>query len=419
MSADEAEPGAADAQQPAARRPGPVTARSPRPDEHARAERTSSGGTRGTCNVALIGYAFMGRAHSNAYRQVGPFFSPRLMPRLKVLCGRDRSAVTDAAARLGFESAATDWRDVIARDDIDLVDVCTPGDSHAEIAIAAAEAGKAVLCEKPLANSVADATAMRDAVRRAGVVNMVCHNYRRVPAVMLAKRLIDEGRLGTIRHYRCAYLQDWIVDPAFPLVWRLRKERAGSGALGDIGAHSIDLARFLVGEIAEVAATLETFIRERPLPDRPTERGRVTVDDAAAAVVRFGNGAIGTLEATRMAIGRKNANRFEINGSTGSIAFDLERMNELELCLLDDLPAVRGFRTINVTEPDHPYTGNWWPPGHIIGYEHTFTHTVFDLLEGIADGQSPKPDFEDGLRNQRVLAAIVDAARERAWVRIG
>jgi predicted dehydrogenase len=369
-------------------------------------------------NVALIGYAFMGRAHSNAYRQVAPFFSPRLTPRLRVLCGRTKTAVDEAARQLGWEESATDWEEVVSRKDIDLVDICTPGDSHAPIAIAAARAGKAVFCEKPLANSLADARLMLAAVRRARVTHMICHNYRRVPAVMLAKSLIAAGRIGSIRHFRGTYLQDWINDPAFPLVWRLDRTRAGSGALGDIAAHVVDLARFLVGEIAEVAGALETFIRQRPLPGQSRRRGTVTVDDAALAVVRFHNGALGTIEATRLAPGRKNANRFEINGSRGSLSFDLERMNEIDVYFEDDPPAVRGFRRILVTEADHPYMKAWWPPGHIIGYEHTFTHTVYDLLEAIADKRVPEPSFVDGLRNQEVLDAIERASKTKRWVAI-
>jgi len=367
-------------------------------------------------NVALIGYAFMGKAHSNAYRQVSHFFSPRLTPRMKVLCGRTPAKVRAAAREHGWEETATDWREVVNRKDIDLIDIATPGDSHAEIAIAAARAGKAVFCEKPLANSVAEAERMLAAVTRTGVTHMICHNYRRAPAVMLAKQLIEEGQLGEIRHYRGTYLQDWVTDPKIPLVWRLDKNKAGSGALGDIGAHSIDLARFLVGEITEVAGDLKTFIKTRPLPGNPKKTGRVTVDDASTALVRFKNGAIGTIEATRMAPGRKNYNRFEINGSGGSLAFDMERMNELELYLESDKPRVRGFRRILVTEPGHPYFKAWWPAGHIIGYEHTFTHTVYDLLEAMADGKVPTPNFEDGVRNQRILGAIEKAARTRRWI---
>ena len=373
---------------------------------------------RGEVNVALIGYAFMGRAHSNAYRQVSPFFSPRLTPRLKVLCGRTPRAVAAAARQYGWDEAAVDWRRVVERSDIDLVDISTPGDSHAEIAIAAARAGKAVLCEKPLANSVRDAERMLAAVQKAGVAHMVCHNYRRAPAVMLAKQLIEDGRIGEVRHYRGTYLQDWITDPRFPLTWRFDKRKAGSGALGDIASHSIDLARFLVGEIAEVSAHLETFIKQRPLPDNPRRTGRVTVDDAVTALLRFENGAMGTVEGTRLAPGRKNYNRFEINGSTGSIAFDLERMNELEVYFESDRREVRGFRRVLVTEPVHPFVKAWWPPGHIIGYEHTFVHTFYDLLEAIADDRVPEPNFLDGVRNQRVLTAMERAAASRRWVKV-
>jgi predicted dehydrogenase len=372
----------------------------------------------GEINVALIGYAFMGRAHSNAYRQVTPFLKPRLRPRMKVLCGRTRPNVEAAAKELGWEEVSTSWEEVIARKDIHLVDIATPGDSHAEIALAAAEAGKTVFCEKPLANSLADAERMLAAVEKAGVTHMICHNYRRAPAVMLARDLISRGELGDIRHYRGTYLQDWITDPKFPLVWRLDRTKAGSGALGDIAAHSIDLARFLVGEIAEVAGHLETFVKERPLPGHADRTGRVTVDDAATALVRFENGAMGTIEATRMAPGRKNYNRFEINGSKGSVAFDLERMNELEVYFEADPVASRGFRRVMVTEPEHPYIKAWWPPGHIIGYEHTFVHTVYELLEAMADRRVPSPSFVDGVRNQRVLDAVEMAAQTRAWVSV-
>ena len=357
----------------------------------------------------------MGRAHSNAYRQVTPFFSPRLTPRLKVLCGRTKPDVEKAARSLGWDEAATDWEEVVRRPDIDIVDICTPGDSHAPIAIAAAKAGKVVFCEKPLANSVKDAERMLAAVTKARVAHMLCHNYRRAPAVMFAHRLIQDGQLGEIRHFRGTYLQDWINDPKFPLGWRLDKKRAGSGALGDIGAHVVDLARFLVGEIAEVSGDLRTFIKTRPLPGQPRRTGRVTVDDAAVAVARFANGAMGTIEATRLAPGRKNHNRFEINGSKGSLAFNLERMNELELYLESDRRGQRGFRTILVTESDHPFVKAWWPPGHIIGYEHTFTHTVYDLLEAVADDRIPSPNFSDGVKNQRVLDAIERSAKTRRW----
>jgi predicted dehydrogenase len=362
--------------------------------------------------VAMVGYQFMGRAHANAWRQVGRFFELPVEVEPAVVVGRTPAGVEAAAAKLGFAEAATSWQDVVQRKDVDVVDVCTPGDSHAEIAIAAAEAGKAVLCEKPLANGVADAERMRDAVHRARVVNGVCHNYRRAPAVALAKRLIEAGRLGKLHHWRGTYLQDWIVDPAFPRVWRLQRAHAGSGALGDIASHSIDLARHLVGEIAEVSGLLETFVPERPLPEGHG-MGAVDVDDAALALVRFANGAIGTIEGTRFAPGRKNHNRFEVNGSRGSLAFDLERMNELEL--YEESGPESGFRTILATDASHPYVAAWWPPGHGLGYEHTFVHTVRDFVVAAATGGTMQPDFEDGLATQRVLEAIERSAASRRW----
>jgi predicted dehydrogenase len=371
-----------------------------------------------TVIVALIGHALMGRAHSNAYRQVGPFFSPRLVPRMKVICGTNRAETEKAARTLGWEEASTDWEAVIRRPDIDIVDISTPGELHAPMAIAAAKAGKVVFCEKPLANTVAEAERMLAAVRKARVIHMICHNYRRVPAVMLAKDLVERGEIGDIRHFRAVYLQDWIGDPNLPLLWRFDKRRAGSGALGDIGAHIVDLARFLAGEIAEVSGDLRTFIKTRPLPENPRRRGRVTVDDAALAIARFTNGATGTFEATRLALGRKNHNRFEINGSRGSLAFDLERMNELEVYRESDRKTERGFRRILVTEAAHPFIKAWWPPGHIIGYEHTFIHTVYDLLEAIADDRLPEPNFLDGVRTQRVLDGIERSARSRRWHRV-
>src|SRR6478609_5851106 len=283
-------------------------------------------------NVAMIGYDFMGRAHSNAWRQVARFM-PDLPyePVMKVVAGRTEAKVKEAAERLGWEEYATRWEDVIARKDIDIIDICTPGDSHMPIAIAAAQAKKHILCEKPLANTLADAEQMWKAASGAGVMHMVCHNYRRCPAVALAKQLIDAGKIGTIYHYRGTYLQDWIVNPAFPRVWRLVKSSAGSGSLGDILSHTMDLSRYLVGEPVEVSGLLKTFVSERPLPEDPGRRGKVDVDDSAQALVKFANGAVGYYEGTRFAPGRKNYNRFEINGSKGSLVWDLERMNELEL----------------------------------------------------------------------------------------
>jgi predicted dehydrogenase len=367
--------------------------------------------------VAMIGYEFMGRAHANAWRQVPRFFQDlELVPTLAVVVGRNEQNVYRAREALGFEEASTDVRAVLARKDIDAIDICTPGDSHAEIAIAAAEAGKAVLCEKPLANDVAEAERMLAAVQRAGVVHMLCHNYRRCPAVVLARQLIAEGQLGEIHHYRGTYLQDWLLNPQFPRVWRLEKAKAGSGALGDILSHSMDLSRYLVGEPLEVAAQLKTFVSERPLPGNPARRGPVDVDDAAQALVRFASGATGYYEGSRFAAGRKNQNRFEINGSKGSLVWDLERLNELDVYV--ESGPQSGFRTISVTDPAHPYMAAWWPAGHIIGYEHSFVHTIHDFVRAVADGKPPRPSFEDGVQNQRVLDAIARAAASGRWERV-
>jgi predicted dehydrogenase len=379
----------------------------------------------------MVGYAFMGAVHSQAWRTAGRFFDLPFAPAMTALCGRDQVAVTAAAERMGWASVETDWKQLVTRDDIQLVDVCTPGDSHAEIAIAALEAGKHVLCEKPLANTVAEAEAMVDAAVAAearGVLSMVAFNYRRVPAVALARRLVAEGRIGTVRHVRAQYLQDWIVDPEFPLVWRLRKERAGSGALGDIGAHIIDLAQHVAGStITGVSGLMDTFVRERPLPEASiglaasggSGTGEVTVDDAALFLARFGSGALGSFEATRFATGRKNAMRLEINGSDGSLAFDFESMNELSFYDGSEDPDTAGFRRILVTEPTHPYTKAWWPPGHGLGYEHTFTHEVVDLVTDIGSGRAPSPSFADGLQVQRVLAAVeASAAARSSWEQV-
>lgn len=378
-----------------------------------------------TLSVALIGYQFMGKAHSNAYRQVGRYFDLPVLVRMKTLCGRTEPAVQAAAETLGWEGYVTDWRRVLDDPEIDIVDVSTPGDSHAEIAIAAAQAGKAVFCEKPLANTLAEAESMLAAVQQANVSHAIFHNYRKAPAVALAKQMILDGRLGTLHHMRAVYLQDWIADPLFPLVWRLQKERAGSGAHGDINAHIIDLGRHLVGEFAEVSGMLHTFVKRRPLPGQIDDRlgaaaseemGEVTVDDAAAFLARFENGAIGTFEATRFAVGRKNHNRFEINGSKGSILFNLERMNELEFFDNNDPAGLQGFRTIQVTESVHPYAGHYWPPGHIIGYEHTFINLLADALSALSEGRAITPNFEDGVKNQRVLDAVERSAEERRWI---
>ncbi|MGW1468975.1 Gfo/Idh/MocA family protein [Streptomyces sp. NPDC002308] len=377
--------------------------------------------------VGMVGYAFMGAAHSQGWRTVGRVFDLPLRPVLAAVCGRDDAAVRAAADRHGWASAETDWRALVARDDIDLVDICTPGDSHAEIALAALAAGKHVLCEKPLANTVAEASAMTIAAEAAdarGQLTMVGFNYRRVPATALARRMVAEGRIGTLRHVRVSYLQDWLVDPSFPLTWRLRKEHAGSGSLGDLGAHIVDLAQYLAGErLAGVSALTETFVRRRPLPAGPTSglaagavagTGEVTVDDAAVFTGRFASGALASFEATRYATGRKNSLRIELNGERGSLSFDLERLNELAFHDGTEPGTHAGFRRILVTEPDHPYVEAWWPPGHGLGYEHSFVHQARDLVHAIAEQRAPAPSFADGLQVQRVLAAVEESAEKNS-----
>jgi predicted dehydrogenase len=377
----------------------------------------------------------MGAAHSHAWRSIRPFFDGSLAPELVVLCGRTPDRVAAAADRYGFAEWATDWHEVVSRDDVDVVDVVTPGDSHCEIAVGALEAGKHVLCEKPLANTVAEAEAMVDAAAVAhahGVRSMVGFNYRRVPALTLAHNLIADGELGRIFHVRAVYLQDWIIDPDFPLVWRLDRERAGSGSLGDLGAHIVDLAQWLTGEqITGLSALTETFVKERPRPSAyaglgaeasGTERFPVTVDDAALFLARLSGGGVATFEATRFAAGRKNGLRIEINGERGTLTFDMESLNELELYKRPATPTERdqetaGFRRILVTEPIHPYVSAWWPAGHILGWEHSHTHQVRDFVAAIEAGQDPVPSFEDGLRVQRVLDAVVQSAESGAgWV---
>jgi predicted dehydrogenase len=376
----------------------------------------------------MIGYAFMGAAHSQGWRTAGRVFDLPLNPVLAAICGRDADAVRTAAGRHGWATAETDWRALVERDDIDLVDICTPGDSHAEIALAALAAGKHVLCEKPLANTVAEAEAMTRAAHLAGArgqVAMVGFNYRRVPATALARRMVAEGRIGRLRHVRVAYLQDWLTDPAAPLTWRLRREHAGSGALGDLGAHIVDLAQYLTGErLAGVSALTETFVRHRPLPAGDTHgltaasaggtTGEVTVDDAAVFTGRFPSGALASFEATRYATGRKNALRIELNGERGSLAFDLERLNELTYHDGTEPGEHAGFRRILVTEPGHPYLDAWWPPGHGLGYEHTFVHQARDLVHAVAGGRAPEPSFADGLQVQRVLAAVEESAEKNS-----
>ena len=369
-----------------------------------------------TLGVAAIGYAFMGKAHSNAWRNVASFFDVPAFEQ-KVLVGRDPEQVAEAAAKYGWSESATDWRSVLERDDIHIVDICAPGWMHAEIAIAALEAGKHVLVEKPLANTLAEAEAMTEAARAArarGIASMIGFNYRRVPALALAKELIAEGRLGAIRHVRAAYLQDWLVDPDSPMTWRLNKETAGSGALGDIASHAIDQVLFLLGDsVTEVSGRLHTFVDSRPGADGPEH---VTVDDAAWATLTLASGALASVEVSRMATGRKNSLKLEIYGEKGSILFDLESINELGF--LDATVPVReqGFRRILVNEPGHPYMDAWWPQGHVIGWEHTFTHQIRDFLTAIDAGTPPSPSFEDGLAVQQVLAAIEESADAKSAI---
>jgi predicted dehydrogenase len=388
-------------------------------------------GTAPVLGVAMIGYAFMGAAHSQAWRTAHRFFDLPARPELRVVCGRTESATRDAAGRLGWADWTTDWRNVLERDDVQVVDICTPGHTHAEIALAALEAGKHVLCEKPLANTVPEAekmTAAAQAAQERGVLSAVGFNYRRTPALAYARRLVEEGFVGEVRHIRAHYLQDWIVDPEFPLVWRLQKDKAGSGALGDIGAHVVDLAQFLTGQhLTSVAGHLTRFIERRPLATVASglsgrggaETGEVTVDDAAVFLGRTDGGALATFEATRFATGRKNAMRVEVNGSGGSFAFDFESMNELHVYDATAPARDAGFRRVLVTEPDHPYTAAWWPPGHGLGYEHTFVHEIADFVRDVATGTPPTPSFADGLQVQRVLDAVErSSGREAAWTSV-
>jgi predicted dehydrogenase len=366
--------------------------------------------------VAMIGYAFMGKAHSNAWRNVASFFDVPAFEQ-KVLVGRDAAEVSAAAVKYGWAESATDWRTVIARDDIDVVDICAPGWLHAEIAVAALEAGKHVLVEKPLANTLAEAEAMTEAARAArkrGVQSMVGFNYRRVPALALARELITEGRLGAIRHVRAAYLQDWLADSETPMSWRLRAETAGTGALGDIASHAIDQIQYLTGEnVTEATGVLKTFVPQRPGPHGPEQ---VTVDDAVWATLGLTGGVAASVEASRVATGCKNSLQIEVYGTLGALTFDLESINELHF--LDATLPVReqGFTRILVTEPDHPYLDAWWPQGHIIGWEHTFTHQIRDFLTAIETGTAPSPSFEDGLQVQHVLAAVEESAKNKSTI---
>ncbi len=373
-----------------------------------------------TLGIGMLGYAFMGKAHSNAFRTI-PYmmYPPVAIPRMVGIAGRNKSAVEEAAKRYGYENAYTDWRDLINNPDIQVFDNGGPNDAHAEPCIAAAEAGKHVFCEKPLARTAEEAKTMLDAVQKAGVKHMVAYNYRFVPAIVLARNLIASGQLGRIFHFRAVYLQDWIIDPEFPMTWRFSKAVAGSGSLGDLGSHILDIGRFLVGEPTKVMGMTKTFIEERP--DGQGGRTKVDVDDAITALLEFENGALGTIEATRFANGHRNGNMWEINAENGSIRFNLERLNELDVYWADGRKETMGFTNVLVTEPHHPYWANWWPAGHIIGWEHTFVHEFHHFFDAIVNNKEVAPygaDFVDGYKNAVICDAIVESAQSGRLVDI-
>jgi len=373
-------------------------------------------------NVGIIGYGFMGRAHSNAYLKVNKFFDLKYEPVRKAACARKKAKLKAFAGRWGWESLETDWRALVERKDIDLIDICSPNNTHHDIAIAAAKAGKMVLCEKPLAMNAQEGLAMTRAVEQAGQPNMVWFNYRRVPAIALAKQLVDEGRIGRVFHYRAKYLQDWTISPDVPqggaTLWRLDADVAGSGVTGDLLAHSIDTALWLNGPIVEVAAMTETFIKERAVQDQPGKRKPVRIDDACAFLARFQNGALATFESTRYARGRKNQNTFEINGEKGAVYFDLEDAHQLQYFDHHDASHARGWRTILVTDSDHPYMAQWWVPGCVIGYEHTFINALADFLKSLETGQGVRPNFADALQTQCVCDTVLRSAERKKWMAV-
>jgi predicted dehydrogenase len=371
--------------------------------------------------LGLIGYGFMGRAHSNAFRKAPNFFDLKFQPVLRAVCGRDAAKLKPFAARWGYETCETDWRRLVARPDIDLVDIACPNDMHREIALAAAKAGKMILCEKPLAMNGAEGLKMVQAVEKAGVPNMVWYNYRRVPAVTLAKQLIDEGRLGRIFHYRAKFLQDWTISKDLPQggagLWRLDFNVAGSGVTGDLLAHCIDTALWLNGGIDKVNAMTETFIKKRK-HNLTGKVEKVGIDDACAFLARFKNGSLATFESTRYARGHKALYTFEINGEHASIFWDLHDLHRLQYFDHRDEGRVRGWRTIHVTDGDHPYMGRWWVPGLQIGYEHSFVHQLADFLEGLATGKPARPTFRDALETQYVCDAVLKSARHGRWEKV-
>lgn len=374
-------------------------------------------------NVALIGYGFMGRAHSNAYRKVSQFFDLEYEPVMKVVSARSAPELEQFAGKWGWLENETDWRKVVERDDIDLIDICAPNNTHLEIALAAAEAGKIIACEKPLAMNADEGGQMVEAVSKSGRPNMVWFNYRRVPAVALAKQIIDEGRIGRVFHYRAKYLQDWTISPDVAqgghTLWRLEKGVAGSGVTGDLLAHSIDLATWLIGGMESVCAMTETFVKEREMQDEPGVFKPVEIDDACAFLARFDNGAMATFESTRYARGRKNQHTFEVNGEKGSVAFDLENAHELGFYSHEDDGHLRGWRNIQVWDSDHPYMANWWVPGCVIGYEHTFINALADFLLGLQHGKKMCPDFADAQQTQIACDTVLKSAETRAWQTMG
>ena len=377
-------------------------------------------------NIGLVGYKFMGKAHSNAYSRLGMFFDCSVQVTKKAICGRDQNWVAKSAEKFGWESCETSWKKLVSREDIDVIDITAPSNVHKEIALAAAANGKHIFCEKPLALTLSDAREMYDAAVKNKVKHQIGFNYRFAPAVQLAKNMIAAGKLGTIRHVRASYLQDFIIDPDFPLVWRLQKDVCGSGSLGDLGAHFIDLARFLVGDIKTVMGMQKTFIKKRPIVERMTglsasaaadaPMGEVDVDDGTVFLAEFENGALGVFEATRFAQGHKNDLSIEINGDRGSVKFVFERMNELQYFSADDEPGLQGFRLIQASEGIHPYMHAWWPAGHVIGYEHTFVHEMYEYVESIANDNPTSPDFYDGVKCSQIIEAVELASQRRAAV---
>lgn len=381
-----------------------------------------------TVNVAIVGTKFMGKAHSNAWTQAPKFFDLPVKPVLKLACGQDENAAREFAANWGWQEVETDWRKVVERPDIDIIDISAPPALHKDIAIAAAQHGKHIFCEKPMALSFTEAKEMHAAVEAAGVLHYLNHNYRRTPAVAFARQLIEEGKIGRIFHWRGTYLQDWITDPNFPLTWHLQKKYAGAGPHYDLNSHSLDLAHYLVGDVTAVTAMMSQVYPQRPLPSAGagtfkagtvgTGMGDQDVEDASFMLAEFENGALGSFEASRFASGRKNYNYFEIYGSKGSLAFNLERMNELQYLNLADPGDEQGFRTILVTNASHPYEAAWWPPGHIIGYEHEFTHAVVDFLKALDQGAAVTPNFADGMKIMQVLDAGLLSASQKRQVKV-